>query len=179
MIILRQKEYSLFDLFKRKSSTPIKKIITPEEELKELKEMAPERISPSHLEAIKIEKELEKLNPNLGDGDEYPRFIINKDDWDYDDDVEPIIGKFYGCICLGSQNEPVYRWNNRGKYWEDINYGSRAKRVSNLKQDMVKYLKSELSSWENDEFNWGECDSNKVVTYLNNMINIIQKSNLK
>ena len=121
-------------------------------------------ISRQHKIILDIYNRVSKFIPTWGDGDEYPSLFINTYDENRDD---------FGNICLGCQNEPEYHWN--GKFWIDIT--DRNRKVYNLKQDILKFLKSERKRYEKIDY-LDEEDIKEVLIYLDKLITEISKSSL-
>lgn len=120
-------------------------------------------ISRQHKIILDICNKVSKFTPSWGDGDEYPSLYIN-------DNEE---GGYFGNICLGWQDYPEYHWD--GKSWIDIS--DRNRKVYNLKQDILGFLKSERKQWEKVDY-VGDNEVKEVLVYLDKLITEISKSNL-
>lgn len=128
------------------------------------------RISPYHSELLRLDKTIGKSYPNFGDGDEYPTFNLYRRK---DNKYTP-----FGTVLLGWHDEPVYIWTNNS-YWVDDS-GYRPRRVTNLKQDMVKYLQSVLPDYDykKDKYGWDKEDYEEVTEHIKRLIEGISKSKL-
>lgn len=121
-------------------------------------------LSRQHKIILEICHRVSKFMPTWGDGDEYPSLSINTSN---EEDCN------FGNICLGYQNEPEYHWD--GKFWIDITNKNR--KIYNLKQDILKFLKSERKEYEKIDY-LDEDKIKEVLNYLDKLINEISKSNL-
>ena len=120
-------------------------------------------ISRQHKIILDIYHKVYKFIPSWGDGDEYPNLFINLNEE----------GSNFGNICLGHQNWPEYHWD--GKFWIDITDGNR--KIYNLKQDLLGFLKSERKRWEKVDY-LDDSEIKEVLVYLDKLSNEISKSNL-
>ena len=182
MAIYRVKRFSWFDKLKELADKANKRIDptykTEKERFQERsKQLSLEReekqkklyeeisnISKQHKIILDIYHKVSKFTPMWGDGDEYPCLFINT----YGDR-----GSNFGNICLGCQNGPEYHWN--GKFWVDVT--DRGRKVYNLKQDILKFLKSERNQYEKIDY-LDEDEIKEVLVYLDKLINEINKSSL-
>ena len=173
MIILRQRNFSLFDNLKNYADKLNKKIDpnykTEDERLQESRlrwkneretkekrrEEAYRALSKTHSSLYDINKNTIPYYPDWGDGDEYPGLSLNED----------INDKNYGGFSLGVQHGPDYLYHN-GR-WFDVTDGRR-RPVNNLKQDVIKNLDNSIKEWKG--INYLDKDqTDKVLRYLNSL----------
>ena len=178
MILKRQKLYSLRSFLDKLNKKFYPNYKTEAEVLEqrrkdrekknegEIKNLLKE-INPKLLVALEIEKKTKPFQPRFGDGDEYPSFYV-----DIYSDLN------FGSICLGSQNEEVYKWD--GKNWIENNTSVSPRKVINLKQDIVKNLKSYKKEYQTaeEDYGWEKEEVDEVERYLDKIIEEVQKSSL-
>lgn len=124
---------------------------------KENQEKEFQGISKTHDGLYKTWANTKSLHPSWGDGDEYPSLILNIGYTQGEED--------YGGFSLGFQNEPEYKWINNK--WVEVNYYGKPRNIPNLKQDILKFLETEIKEWETIHIKYLEKeDVDEVLKYL-------------
>ena len=127
-------------------------------------------VSPYH-KALRIAFEnSDKFLPKWGDGDEYPNFGM------YVEDTE-----WYkvGDIYTEFQQPNEYRYDGKG--WLMTVGPGAPKKISNLKQELLREIKLYRDEYKNSQslYGWSEEEENDVLNYLNHLEQEIKKIKLQ
>ena len=171
MIVLRNKKFSWFNKILKKIDDRVNDRVYPsdKEPIKYASYEEISKISRQHKMALQIEKEAQKYIPEWGECEgEIPIFSVDE-----------IKGYSLGNISLGQDVDwPEYHWT--GKYWEEIALHHPHKKVPNLKQDILKNLRHfrEEYTYGKGTKRFDEEEIEEVLTYLDHLIDIINRSSL-
>ena len=181
MIILRQKEFGLFDGIRKlndrycKWKNPNYKTEKEREEerrLARVKEAQNKQkeiedkfasISRQHKILLDIDKKTKKFFPSWGDGDEYPSLTLN-------------MNYNIGNISLGmNESWEEYKWN--GKNWEEVNTPFH-KIIPNIKSELIRRLEYYKKEYQANPYGFDKDELNEVLLYIDIQIKEIKKSSL-
>lgn len=158
MIILRQKKFGLFSklLGSRKNSHSYDNIPNLVDESK---------LPPEYKKVKAVEEELKKIDPNLGDGDEY----MHVDTFSaYIDDENPDIFRY----VISTPQRLSFDYDTKNRCWIDNDTGKRIT-FSQIKKALLDEVNWDIKDWKENQY-WENDENEKVITFLEKEKKLIQ-----